>query len=475
MTLSIAYINDVHGYLEPHPELFYKGGKEVIESAGGYARIASVVKEIRKNNPNTLLFDGGDTFHGTLPVVESKGEAIVPILNKMGFSAMVGHWDFGYGPKQLQNLAQQLNYPVLGINVYKEDESLFLPPYIIKQVNNLKVAVIGICSNIIDKTMPKQFSEGLKITDGIEELPLTISKVKEEGADIVILLSHNGFPQDVSMLSNVKGIDVCLSAHTHNRLYEAVIVNECMIIQCGCHGSFVGHLQLQIEQKKIVKHTYKLITVDFNIKPDAEIEKLVRGVMEPFESMTKEVLSQNSSVMHRYNTLSSTMDDLLLAAIKLAGDAEIAFSNGWRYGIPIHAGTITRWDLYNIVPMNPVVSTVNMTGAEIIQMLEENLERTFSAEPMKQMGGYVKRCVGLHVKMRIENPKGHRIQQLFIGEEPLVNDKVYKAAFVTTQGVPEKLGKNRQNLSIRAVDAMAKYLSNHPEYYPSEETAFILV
>ena len=197
MKLSIAYINDVHGYLEPHPELFYLGGKEIIETAGGYARIASLVKNIRKNNSNTLLFDGGDTFHGTLPVVQSKGEALIPILNKMGFNAMVGHWDFAYGPEQLKKLAGKLNYPVLGINVYKEDGSLFLPPYIITNVEDLKIAVIGICSNIIDKTMPKHFSEGLKITDGVKELPIMVQRVKDEGANLIILLSHNGFPQDV--------------------------------------------------------------------------------------------------------------------------------------------------------------------------------------------------------------------------------------------------------------------------------------
>lgn len=127
MQLSIAYINDIQGYLEPHLELFYKGSKEIIETAGGFSRIVSIINDIRKRNSNTLLFDGGDTFHGTLPLIQSKGEAIIPILNKMGFSAMVGHWDFAYGPQQLKNIASQLNYPILGINVSGEVNSLFLP------------------------------------------------------------------------------------------------------------------------------------------------------------------------------------------------------------------------------------------------------------------------------------------------------------------------------------------------------------
>lgn len=475
MKLSIAYINDVHGYLEPHPELFYRGGKEVIETAGGYARIASVVKNIRKNNSNTLLFDGGDTFHGTLPLVQSKGEAIIPILNKMGFNAMVGHWDFAYGPEQLKKLARELNYPVLGINVYKEDGNLFLPPYIITIVENLKIAVIGICSNIIDKTMPKHFSEGLKITDGIKELPVMVQRVKDEGANLIILVSHNGFPQDVDLLSKVSGIDVCLSAHTHNRLYEAVKINNSILIQCGCHGSFLGHLELNIEQNEIVDYNYKLATINESINPDEEIENIVAQIMQPFQDLKQEVLGKTKIVLHRYNTIASTMDDLLLSSIKSISNTDIAFSNGWRYGVPVPIGAITKWDLFNIIPMNPEVSTVELTGEEIIKMLEENLERTFSAEPMKQMGGYIKRCLGISVKMRIENPNKHRIQQIFIGDESLIKDKIYKTAFVTMQGVPEKLGKNRQNLSVKAVEAMQIYLIKNSNYKVETSNTFSLV
>lgn len=473
MKLSIAYVNDVHAYLQPHAELFYKDGKEVVETAGGYAQIATVVKNIRGNNSNTLFFDGGDTFHGTLPAIESKGEALLPILNALAFNAMVCHWDFAYGPQQLKNLGGQLSYPILGINVFNGDGSLFFKPYVIKQVENIKIAVIGICSNIIDK-MPERFSEGLIITDGIKELPLTIEQVKAEGADIVILLSHNGFPQDVEVLKKVPGVDICLSAHTHNRLYKAIRINDTIIIQCGCHGSFVGHLDVEVEQKKIASYNYRLITVDDSINPDAEVENLVAEVMKPYQQIVDTKVGTTENILHRYNTLNSALDDFLLKAICAAAHVEIGFSNGWRYGAPIGPGNISKWDLHNIIPMNPVVSTVELVGEEIINMLEENLERTFSADALKQMGGYVKRCVGISVKMRIENPKGHRIQQLFISDMPIEKDAVYKVAFVTEQGVPKKLGSNRTDLTVKAVDAMIEFLKRNPQLSPSY-TTFSLV
>ncbi|MEB0260713.1 bifunctional metallophosphatase/5'-nucleotidase [Mucilaginibacter sp. 10I4] len=457
MDLSLLYINDIHGYLEPHSELFYHGKEAYTEEVGGYARIASLINELKAANDQLLVFDGGDTFHGTLPLVESKGEAIVPVLNHLGISAMVGHWDFGYGPKQLKHLASQLNYPVLGINVFKDDGSLFLEPYTFVKAGTLKIAVIGICCDIIDKTMPKQFSEGLKFTDGIQELPAYIRGVKEQGADLIFLLSHNGLPQDVALLNQVNGIDVCLSAHTHNRLYETITVNKTLVIQCGCHGSFAGHLQLTIDEGKIIGHQYDLLPLDGRYTDDPTISEMTDKIMEPYRKLQQEKVANTEQILHRYNILSSGMDDFLLTAVCEASGCQIGFSNGWRYGAPVPAGPVSVWDLYNMVPMNPPISTVELSGKEIWEMMEANLESTFSANPMAQMGGYVKRCFGLQLYIKIENPKGTRIQQLFAGNELVNPEKVYQVAFVTSQSVPEKFGKNRKDLPIKTIEALKQY------------------
>lgn len=155
------------------------------------------------------------------------------------------------------------------------------------------------------------------------------------------------------------------------------------------------------------------------------------------------------------------MDNFLLQVLLESTGAQVAFSNGWRYGAPIIPGKVTLNDLYNIIPMNPPVSTVELTGEEIRAMLEENLERTFSCNPFNQMGGFVKRCLGLNVYLKIENPPGNRIQKIFAGNEELKPDQYYSAAFVTMQGVPKKYGRNRENQPERIIDAMRKYLSNH--------------
>jgi sulfur-oxidizing protein SoxB len=462
MNLSLLYINDVHGYLEPHPELFYRGKEEYTEEAGGYAGIATLINQIKANQEHVLVFDGGDTFHGTLPLVESRGEAVIPVLNELGISAMVGHWDFGYGPAQLKNLAAQLNYPLLGINVFHDEGNLFLQPYTFVNAGALKIAVIGICCDIVDKTMPKHFSEGLKFTDGIRELPGYIREVKEQGADLVFLLSHNGFPQDVALLKQVDGIDVCLSAHTHNRLYQPVMVNQSIVIQCGCHGSFVGHLKLDVGNGKVTGHQYELLPVDKRYEPNRVLDEMISKIMAPYRKLQQAVVAETKTTLHRYGILSSNMDDFLLSAVCEATGCKIAFSNGWRYGAPIPPGPVTVWDLHNMVPMNPPLSVVELTGKEIFKMMEANLESTFSANSLDQVGGYVKRCFGIQLYIKIENPKGTRIQQLFVGDELADPEKTYQAAFVTSQGVPENFGKNRKHIAFRTIEALKQYCLKHP-------------
>ena len=179
---------------------------------------------------------------------------------------------------------------------------------------------------------------------------------------------------------------------------------------------------------------------------------------KPYKEMLDEVVGETGVALHRYGQLESTMDNFLLEALLWETEADVAFSNGWRYGAPIAPGPVTMRDVWNIIPTNPPVSVVMLTGAEILAMLEENLEHTFAADPYEQMGGYMKRCLGLKMYVKLENPPGMRVQDLFIGDERLDRERTYKGAFVTVQGVPKKYGKNRSNLTVRAVDVLRKYV-----------------
>lgn len=459
-TITLLQINDTHGYLESHPELFWKGDRAVYRTAGGYARIKTIFERTRREASGAVLaFDNGDTFHGTYAAVHTQGEALIEPVNALGLDAWTGHWDFAYGVPRLKELARRLRHPFLAINCYdtQSGERPFKSSTIIER-GGLRVGVIGIAATIIDKTMPPHFSEGLRFTLGNEELPEAIKTLREERVDLVVVLSHLGFPQDVKLAHEVDGIDVLLSGHTHNRLDRPFYVNGTPIIESGCHGSFVGRLDLEVGHGAVRVLDHQLIPVDDSIEPDAAMQDLVDAAMAPYRAALQVIAGRTETALNRNAVLEATMDTFLLDAIAEAAGTEIAFSNGWRYGAPIPPGPITINDLWNIIPPNPPVSIVDLSGRELWEMLEQNLENTFAADPYAQKGGYVKRCRGLTVYIKIENPRGSRVRQIFAGDDPLDADAIYPVAFVTTQGVPKEIGRNRRDLPVHAIDAMRQLL-----------------
>lgn len=464
MNLTILQINDTHSYFELHNELFWVGDRAVYKKSGGYARIATIFREIKnEKNGKVIVLDNGDTLHGTFLAVNSKGEALVPILNELALDAMTAHWEFAYGPDKLRGIVDKLNFPMLAINCYfKKSNKLVFPAFHIIEIDDLRVGIIGIAATIVDKTMPKNFSKGIYFTLGNKELPKYIKQLREsEKVDLIIVLSHLGYPQEFKLAKEVDGIDVLLSGHTHNRLYEAVVVNGSILMQSGCHGSFVGRLDLEVKNGRIHKFQHKLIKVEESIKPDPTVDSIVNKALDNHRNMLNVVIGKTKTALNRNQVMESTMDNFLLQGLIEVSGETIAFSNGWRYGAPVVAGPIVLNDLWNIIPTNPKVSICKITGTELWDMMEENLERTFSCDPYKQMGGYVKRCLGLHIYFKVENPEGKRIQEFFVNGKRVNGSKTYSVCFVTTQGVPEKYGKDRESLEINAISALEEYLEKN--------------
>lgn len=462
--LTVLQMNDSHGYLDLHEEMFWDGAREAYRKVGGHGRMARLLKEVRKASSDSVLaFDCGDTIHGTHTAVQTEGEALVPILNAMKFDAWTAHWEFAYGPQRLKEIAGELSYPLLAINCYdKATGELVFDPYTIREAGGLRVGVIGIAATIVDKTMPASFSEGIALTLGNEELPGTIEKLRrEEEVDLIVLISHLGFPQEMKLAREVDGIDVLLSGHTHNRIYSPARVNDTLVIQSGCHGSFLGRLDLTVEDGRVTDYDHALIVVEEAIDPDPEVQQLVEDVLAPHRRELARIVGETATPLNRYRVLEATMDNLLLQSMRELTGAQLAFSNGWRYGAPIPPGPITMDDLWNIIPVDPPVSTCRLTGDELRSMLEENLERTFSRDPYEQMGGYVKRCLGLNLYFKMENPYGTRICELFVEGKRVRPDDVYDACFVTGQGVPAKYGSDREDLDVHAIEALRRYVTRH--------------
>lgn len=476
--LTILQVNDLHGYLEPHPEVFRGRGRFDYRTCGGLARIASIFKQVRGERPGAVLaLDNGDTFHGTYVAVQSRGEAMLPLMNALEFDAMTLHWEFAYGPAQVQKLAAGLQYPALAINIYDgaSDRLVFDPTRVVER-GGLRVGIVGIASNIVDKSMPPSYSEGLRFRLGRTELPGHIERLRSiDKVDIVVVLSHLGFAQDAKLAEEVPGIDALISGHTHNRLQRPCWVGRTPIIQSGCHGSFVGRLDLALDGRQVTDVRHELICVDECIEPDAEMTRRVEEAVAPHRDFLDQVVGRVQSPLDRATSLEASMDNVLLDAIAAAAGTRLAFSNGWRYGAPILPGEVTMEQLWNIVPTHPPVSTVELTGDELRAMLEANLERTYSRDPYCQMGGYVKRCRGLNLYFKMENPKGQRIEDLLVDGAPVQPGRVYRAAMLGEQGVPKKYGSKRQTLETDAIEALQRLFARGSQVRGSRRGSVVAV
>lgn len=475
---TLVQLNDSHGYLDLHQELFWQGDHAVYRKAGGFARLTALMNRIRQEAGGDILaLDNGDTFHGTYPVVSTQGDAMIPVIRHLGLDAMTAHWDFAYGPARLKEIASEIGYPVLANNVYEDStDRLFFEPTLIKEISGLRIGVIGIAATIVDKVMPRHFSEGIHLTLGKEELPGIIDHLRQdEKVDVVVVLSHLGFPQEVQMAKVVNGIDVLLSGHTHNRIYQPVVENNTLIIQSGSHGTFLGRLDLEVDGRRVVNYSHQLMEAKESLEPDREVQTLVQNIIHNSDVDLGEVVGETATDLNRNTVLEATMDNLLLKSLLDATGAQLAFSNGWRYGAPIPKGEITVNDLWNIVPVNPPVSMVDLSGAELRAMMEENLERTFACNPYDQMGGYVKRSMGLNLYFKVESPPTHRITDLFVGGERVQDERRYAATFITTQGVPAKYGENREQLDVKTIDVMKNYIKKNKKVHAEIEGAIVAV
>lgn len=456
--LTLLQQNDTHAYLELHWEHFWRNGRAEYRRAGGYARAATIAKRIRAEVGGACLFvDCGDTIHGTGPAQWTQGGAIVPALNAMGIGLMTpGNWEFGYGPAALRERVAEMAFPVIACNVQQAatGEQEF-PPSAVIEVGGVRVGFVGITSPIVTQTMPKAFGRGLRFSDGRDTLPRCVARLRDEDkVGLVVVVSHLGLPQEVKLVHEVEGIDVLLSGHTHNRLAEPVRVGRTILIQSGFDGSFLGRLDLEVRDGQVRGFRHQLIEVAGSTVPDPEVERVIAEQLAPFRERLGEVVGQTATPLDRMLVLEATMDNAITDAYLDLTGAEVAFSHGWRYGAPIPKGDVTLGDLWQMVPTDPDVFTVEMTGEEIRRKLEASLESVYAADPFQQRGGYIIRVSGLSAVVRLNNPKGARVEHLDIAGAPYDAERKYTIAAAGEQDISRE---NERPSGATAVEALRRY------------------
>jgi sulfur-oxidizing protein SoxB len=386
---------------------------------GGLDRMAALIKAIRAERAGkVLLLDGGDTWQGSFTALENKGADMVRLMNALKVDAMTAHWEFTLGADRVQELIKQLDFPFLAANVTDSTwgDPVFQPSTVFER-GGLRIGVIGQAFPYTPIANPKYLIPDWLF--GIEEEKLAghVAKLRADGVDLVVLLSHNGFDVDRKLASRMKGIDVILTGHTHDALPMPVKVGETLLIAAGSHGKFLARLDLEVRDKRIQSYAFRLIPVLADvIAPDPDIAAMIREVRLPHDETLGKVLGHTESLLYRRGNFNGTFDDLICQALLKERDVEIALSPGFRFGASLLPEQEIRGDdLFNQTAITyPAAYRSEMTGAQLKAVLEDVADNLFNPDPYYQQGGDMVRAGGLAYTIEIAKPVGQRISDMVL-------------------------------------------------------------
>jgi S-sulfosulfanyl-L-cysteine sulfohydrolase len=384
---------------------------------GGLDRLATVIKRVRaERGDKVLLLDGGDTWQGSLGANASKGQDMVDCMALLKPDAMTGHWEFTYGEARVQELIKGLGFPFLALNIRDTEwnEPVFEPSRMFER-GGVKIAVLGQAFPYTPVANPRWMMP--KWTFGIreEDVRANVEKARKSGAQLVVLLSHNGFDVDRKLAARVQGIDVILTGHTHDAIPEAIKVGNTLLIASGSHGKFVSRLDLDVQNGALKGFRYKLIPLFADaIKPDAEMTAAITKARAPYAKELSRVVGNAESLLYRRGNFNGSFDDVICAALLKERDAEIALSPGFRWGTSVLPGqAITMEDIHNATAITyPQVYRMPMTGERLKEVLEDVADNLFNPDPYYQQGGDMVRCGGLGYAIDVGKPIGQRISAM---------------------------------------------------------------
>jgi len=474
--LTILHINDFHGRLLPYT---VKSISEKIP-VSGVAYLAQMINEERSKNPEgTILLSAGDMFQGTPQSNIFRGEPVVEIMNYLKFDAMaVGNHEFDWGQEVLQKLSSISNFPYLSANIVDKDGKYlpYLKPYVIIERKGLKIAIIGLTTPETAYITKPDYVKDLKFLDPVEILPNIIDDVRNKGANLVVVLSHLGFDADKELAEKVSGIDVIVGGHSHTVVTNPVVVRGVIITQAGYNGIYLGVLEIKIQPETniILGYTRENELKTVFAGPENKFDEKVAQIVDKYNSQLKEefakVVGETLVDLVRNYNEESNVGNVICDAMREAVSADIAFQNSGGIRTDIQKGPITMELVYTLLPFDNVLVTMDLTGKQILQLLEQSA--TLQKGILQQSG--------LKVKYDMTKPVGQRVVEVFVGDKPLELDKVYKVVtndFLAAGGdnfVTFKEGKNLVYGDMLR-DVFIEYLKKHSPISPKVEGRSIII
>ncbi len=411
-------LNKGSPYSYAHTMVDYINMARTYGRLGGLDRTATLVKAIRadRGDNKVLMLDGGDTWQGSYTSLKTNGQDMVDCMKLLKPDAMVGHWEFTFGEKRVLEIIENMGYAFLASNIVDNDfEEPVFDAMKMFDKGGVKVAVIGQAMPYTPIANPRWMFPKWSFGIRPEKIQENVDKARAAGAAVVVLLSHNGFDVDQKVARTVKGLDVILSAHTHDAIPRAITIGKTILLSSGSHGKYLGRIDLKVEGGKVVDFSSNLIPVFADvIEPDKEMAAKIDEVRAPYEAECQRVIGRTHGMLYRRGNFNGTWDDLICKGLLVERDAEISLSPGFRWGTTLLPGQdITVDDLYTQTSMNyPAVYRLEFTGKQIKEILEDVCDNLFNKDPFLQQGGDMVRVGGMGYTCSPKENIGKRISNM---------------------------------------------------------------
>ncbi len=444
--------------------LDYAAAARMYGALGGFAHLATLIKQLKASRPGALLLDGGDTWQGSATALWTNGQDMVDAGKLLGVDVMTGHWEFTLGAARVKeivgnDLKDRIDFIAQNVMTADFGDPVFRP-YVIRSVNGVQVGIVGQAFPYTPIANPRYLVP--EWTFGIQEenLQKIVDEVRGKGAAVVLLLSHNGMDVDLKLASRVRGIDVILGGHTHDAVPAPVTIKnaggQTLVTCAGCNGKFLAVLDLDVRNGKLNDLRYKLLPVFSNLLvPDIPMIAFIERVREPFAAKLREPLAMTDELLYRRGNFNGSADQLIVEGLMAEKDAEIAFSPGFRWGTSLlpKQNITLEWLMDQTAITYPYVTVNELAGETIKTILEDVADNLFNPDPYYQQGGDMVRVGGLSYSIAPKAAMGSRISAMTLRGKPLDADRKYKV--VGWASVAEE-AKAAGNEAIW--DVMARYL-----------------
>lgn len=427
------------GSLEAHAFTYldFARAAERFGQVGGFAHLKTLVDQVRADRPGALLLDGGDTWQGSATSLWTNAQDMVDAQKLLGVNVMTGHWEFTFGADRVREVIEN-DFAEAGIDFVAQNvvdtafEDPVFDPYVIREINGVPVAIVGQAFPYTPIANPRymvpEWSFGIR-DDRMQEM---VDQAREEGAQVVIVLSHNGMDVDLKMASRVSGVDAILGGHTHDAVPRAVEVDnpggKTLVMNSGSNSKFLSVLDLDVRDGAVRDYRYKLLPVFSDLLPaDPEMQAFIENLREPYAEQLNEELAVTEALLYRRGNFNGTFDQLICDALMQELDAPISFSPGFRWGVSVLPGQPITFDaLMTQTSMTYATVTRNLiSGEQLKVILEDIADNLFNEDPYYQQGGDMVRVGGLNYEIDPNAEMGKRISKMELDGKPVDASKEY--------------------------------------------------